>query len=415
MSVISLTPARLVCVLASAYLVATLYARSVAARDPGSWFFNTSTAYEARYTKTRQAQAGLFIDTANASTFPRPIGNQWAGRAPRMCIGILPAAREPRYLDVTIGSLLDGLTTEERDELHMLALLPHSDPTKHSAYREPWLHNLVDEVVHYNTSTTQSDHISALESEGAPFREKGLFDYGSLVGACLDKTDAPYIAIFEDDVVAAPDWYRQTLAGLAKSELKLSRTHDQPREFLYLRLFYTEQFLGWNSEDWLEHGLWSLSAVSTSWIMLLCARLWHDRMKRLLMSRVVMVACVSAAPLTVLLCFAVGRTTLLPLSAGVSVMNRYGCCSQGLVFPRASAQDLVSWFRESRIGFVDVLIEEYGDRNPGRDRFALVPPVIQHVGRRSSKDADTREPPAGGLSAAERIWSFEFERRLSAS
>jgi len=135
------------------------------------------------------------------------------------------------------------------------------------------------------------------------------------------------LAIFEDGIVAAPNRQRETLAGPADSELRLSRIDDQPQGFLYLRLFYTEHFLGWNSEDWLEHGLWSLLIIGTSWMMLLCARLWHDRLKRFLMSRVVMVACVSVAPLTVLLCFAVGRTTLLPLSAGVSVMNRCGCCS----------------------------------------------------------------------------------------
>jgi hypothetical protein len=94
-------------------------------------------------------------------------------------------------------------------------------------------------------------------------------------------------------------------------------------------------------------------------------------------------------------------------------MNKYGCCSQGLVFSRASAKDLTLWFQESRLGFVDVLIEEYGDRNPGSDRFALIPPVIQHVGSRSSKDVDTRRRAKGVLFAAETIWSFEFERRLS--
>lgn len=91
-----------------------------------------------------------------------------------MCIGILSVAREPRYLDATVGSLLDVLTTDERDKLYLVALLPRSDPTKHSAYREPWLHNLVDEIVRYNTSTSQSDHITALENEGAPYAKKGF-------------------------------------------------------------------------------------------------------------------------------------------------------------------------------------------------------------------------------------------------
>lgn len=194
------------------------------------------------YTKVRQIQAESFVGIANVSTFWRPTGNRLETRTARMCIGILSVAREPRYIDATVGSLMDGLTTDERDELHLIALLPYSDPTRHSAYREPWRHNLVDEVIHYNTSTTQSDHIIALENEEAPFREKGLYDYGLLVGSCLDKTNAPYIAVFEDDIVATPDWYNQTLAGLAESEAKLSGVYDQSREFLYLRLFYTEQF-----------------------------------------------------------------------------------------------------------------------------------------------------------------------------
>jgi len=408
-----MTPFKVVCVLASVYVTAVLIARKIAAKDPGSWFFDPRTAYEARYTKVRQTQAESFVGVANVSTFSRPTSSQLETRTARMRIGILSVAREPRYLDATVGSLLDGLTTDERDELHLIVLLPYSDPTRHSAYREPLLHNLVDEVTHYDTSTPQSDHIIALENEEAPFREKGLYDYGLLVDSCLDKTNATHIAIFEDDIVASPDWYNQTLAGLAESEAKLWRAHDQSRGFLYLRLFYTEQFLGWNSEDWLEHALWSVLPVSASWAFLLFACMWYDQKKRLLASRAVKVACAAAAPLSVLLFFAVGRTTWFPLPPGVRVMNKYGCCSQGLVFSRASAKDLILWFRESRLGFVDVLIEEYGDRNPGSDRFALIPPVIQHVGSRSSKDVDTRRRTREGLSTAEQIWSFEFERRLS--
>jgi hypothetical protein len=106
--------------------------------------------------------------------FLRPTRNQWAVQAPRMCIGILSVAREPRYLDATVNSLLNVSTTDERDKLYLVALLPRSDPTKHSAYREPWLHNLIDETVYYNTSRSQSDHITALESEGAPFAKNGF-------------------------------------------------------------------------------------------------------------------------------------------------------------------------------------------------------------------------------------------------
>lgn len=98
--------------------------------------------------------------------------HQETGHAPRMCVGVLSAARESRYIDTTIGSLVDGLTSNERQDIRLIVLIPHSDPEKHSAYREPWLGNLVDEVLHHESTNPQFDRIVALEREEAPFREK---------------------------------------------------------------------------------------------------------------------------------------------------------------------------------------------------------------------------------------------------
>ena len=33
-------------------------------------------------------------------------------------------------------------------------------------------------------------------------------------------------------------------------------------------------------------------------------------------------------------------------------MNKYGCCSQGFVFPRQKARDLIAWYEEAHVGFV---------------------------------------------------------------
>ena len=123
----------------------------------------------------------------------------------------------------------------------------------------------------------------------------------------------------------------------------------------------------------------------------------------------ILTVCAVAVPLTIVLFFGTGRVTLFPLPAGVSVMNRYGCCSQGLVFPRLKAEDLASWFVEARVGFVDVLIEEYADRHADEERLALVPSVLQHVGRKSSKGGDGGRSPGSDRSAAEKIWNFGFE------
>lgn len=403
------SPLMLICAFGLLYSAAILYARSCALRDPGSWFFDPSTAYEAEYTDTRRRQAESFVTTANSSSKSVDSTHQRTGQAPQMCVGVLSAAREPRYIDTAVGSLVDGLTSNERDEIHLIVLVPHSDPTKHSAYRERWLDNLIDELLYYETTNPHFDRIVALEREESPFREKGLFDYGSLMEACLDRTDAPYVAIFEDDIVATPDWYRRSLAGIAKAELGFPRDHRDTGGFLYLRLFYTEEFLGWNSEDWPEHTLWSLLTIGASWLVLHCVCLWRPQSRLFVTPGLISAVCIVALPLIIALFFGTGRVTLFPLPAGVSVMNRYGCCSQGLVFPRLKAEDLVSWFREVRVGFVDVLIERYADQHVGEERLALVPSVLQHVGSKSSKEHGIGGGPAFGLSAAEKIWNFGFE------
>jgi hypothetical protein len=79
------------------------------------------------------------------------------------------------------------------------------------------------------------------------------------------------------------------------------------------------------------------------------------------------------------------------------------------VFPREKAMTLVHWFEEKTIGFVDVLTEEYADEH-GELRWAIMPSVIQHVGRKSSKVDDYGPNSKHGLSVAEKIWNFRFER-----
>jgi hypothetical protein len=108
-----------------------------------------------------------------------------------------------------------------------------------------------------------------------------------------------------------------------------------------------------------------------------------------------------------------GRVTLLSLSDGVNVMNEYGCYSQGLVFPRRKAGYIymASWFREVPVGFVDVLVEECAHQHADEERLALVPSVLQHVGRKSSKGGDSVGSPGSGLSAAEKIWNFGFKKQ----
>lgn len=100
---------------------------------------------------------------------------------------------------------------------------------------------------------------------------------------------------------------------------------------------------------------------------------------------------------------------MLPLPAGVNEMDKFGCCSQGLVFPRDKVLDLIDWYEIKKIGFVDMLTEEYADQHDEL-RWALTPSVIQHIGRKSSKGDDFGAASKYHLAVAEKLWNFAFEQ-----
>jgi hypothetical protein len=394
------------CVFTAVYLIALIYVRSITSRDPGSWFFNPRTAYTPEYSSVRSLQAESFIVSADtAAPFRR---SRHSGQPLHLCVGIPSIAREGvHYLRTTVGSLLEGLTTRERDGIHLIVFIPHSDPKAHPAYHEPWLANLADDILQYNVSKEQFDHIVEMEHAQGLFREKGLYDYTYLLKAC-EATGAPHIAMLEDDVIAMDGWYHRTRSGIDQAGRECLRNGRGPSDFLYLRLFYTEEFLGWNGEDWPTHLFWSVAAVAASGLAIFSLHSCSSHMRRLLTPLATLAICFAAVPLLIVLVFAAGKTSVLPLPTGVNVMNMYGCCSQGFVFPRQKAKDLIAWYEQAHVGFVDMLTEEYADKH-GELRLAMTPSVIQHVGRKSSKGNEFGENSKHQLSVAEKLWNFDFE------
>lgn len=111
------------------------------------------------------------------------------------------------------------------------------------------------------------------------------------------------------------------------------------------------------------------------------------------------VICTITVPAFTGLVFMIGKYNITPLR-GVVEMNKHGCCTQALIFPRDQVPSLVNFLRDRNEGQTDSLIEEYADRQILR-RFALAPPQVQHVGIRSSRDnleINTRS-----------TWAFWFE------
>ncbi|EMD97712.1 hypothetical protein COCC4DRAFT_144674 [Bipolaris maydis ATCC 48331] len=387
---------------------------SLSTHDPTSIFFDASNAYTPRYSALRYQQATAYISIFNSTSSVGLLGSKDSNK--KLCIGIPSVARHgPQYLPGAIGSLLDGLTVDERNEFYLVVFIPHSDPKAHPAYRETWLSRLADRVLAYEgLDAKEMAHVRRMEAQGGAFKEKGLYDYSYLVSKCAE-LNTPYIAILEDDVLAMDGWYHRTINALLAAEDQSIQRHGN--KFLYLRLFYTEAFLGWNSEEWKTYLFYSLcfaampaavvsflrtTKLSPKLLLPLNTHLRSSEVRSGYSFRRLVATFYALMAVFILLFFALGRMTVLPLPAGVHEMPQFGCCSQAFVFPRQKALELVSYFAQVKTGYVDVLTERYADAR-GELRYAITPSLFQHVGKTSSK-MDSHGPIIKG-----KTWSFAFE------
>jgi hypothetical protein len=186
-------------------------------RDPTSIFFNPMNAYDPVYSAIRLQQASSFIDAASSTAEPRIAD---APQQPHFCLGISTIARKgARYFKDTVGTILEGLSKEERADIYLILLIAHTDPSQHPAFAEPWLDKLADQVLLYNASEIDVDHIRSLETNEAKIagREKALFDYTYLMKECA-AINTPYVIMLEDDIVALDGWYHRTRAALSSAE-----------------------------------------------------------------------------------------------------------------------------------------------------------------------------------------------------
>ncbi|KAI2765548.1 CAZyme family GT109 [Penicillium roqueforti] len=386
-------------------------ARRQSSRDPSSIFFDPTKAYDPVYSAIRLEQAASFIDKANNATESQI---QRGPRQPKFCLGIATIARKgASYFQATVGTFLEGLSEEERADIHLILFIAHTDPSQHPAYTEPWLYKLADEVLLYNASEIDIDHIRSLETNEAKIagREKALFDYTYLLNACAN-IDTPYVIMLEDDLVALDGWYHRTKAALSSAE-------EQTREmgaanWLYLRLFYTEEYFGWNGEEWLTYLFFSILVVCFVACVPLVLRQFNHHARSFLPNMTIIIWSGIFTPLLIGLFFAMGRVTMLPRANGVHQMPRFGCCSQAFVFPQSRIPELVGLYTSKHIGYVDVLTEEYANAR-NEIRWAVTPSIVQHVGRKSSKGVDNdisshvKIKSKAELTVVEKLWNFEFE------
>ena len=209
------------------YFAAVLVVWRTSWRDPGSWFFDPVSAYEPRYSTVRLQQAEEYLVDASEQAFGKHGRDQ--DKIPQMCVGLVSIARVGvRYLRTAVSSLVEGLTTEERDALHLIVFIPHVDPSIHPAFHDQWIINLADQLLLYNLTGDELEKVKEME-ETQHTRAKIMMDYQYLMKSCY-ATGAPYIALLEDDTLAMDGWFHRSLQGLKEAERKATVENTMRKE-----------------------------------------------------------------------------------------------------------------------------------------------------------------------------------------
>lgn len=221
---------------------------------------------------------------------------------------------------------IEGLSEAERAQIHLIMFVAHTDPIVHPIYHESWLRALLDKVLTYNIPKEDLVELHNLGEAKLP-GNKSMYIYEYLLDNCL-KTNSEWITVVEDDVIARAGWY-----GKAMTSLENARAQAGGAGWLYLRLFYSEIFLGYVSEHWLRH----YSATLALFVVLLAAFLEMRRrsstLRRHLSNVGIGVLCCCCLPSSISLYFMAEYVIMHPSRPGVRLMSEFEYCSQGFIFP----------------------------------------------------------------------------------
>jgi hypothetical protein len=259
----------------SLWLLLFVYCNFALWRDPHGAYFHSEHVYDLGYSAVRQREARAFLEPySNPNSTSTPPAH--AGHNPALCAGFVTVRRQhpdaALYFSDAVGSMLKGLSALERAALSVNVLFANAaDPAVHPDYGAPWL-SVVDHAAGYeNVTDAELAELRALE-QAQDFQRKGVLDYVYMLERCYRETRAPFIAVFEDDIVFAVDWLARTLLGL--QHLATTPAHELA-PWLYLRLFYSETYMGWDSEAdwWYGHLFVTLGLVSiTTGVLLVLLR-----------------------------------------------------------------------------------------------------------------------------------------------
>ncbi|KAK6833366.1 hypothetical protein PG990_001831 [Apiospora arundinis] len=416
----------------------TLYGFSFFYRDPLSIFFSDEHGYDRFYSQTREIEALSFIDHAARSgsdTHNTPLLGK-AGDDPSICATFITVGRNMsnagrrEYVDAAVGSALAKMSRAERAALHLkvfFADVPDA-AAAHESYHELSSLDVLDEVYTYNETLPElvkDQRLDVLEMLASDRENKhsgerkSLYDYGYAIDRCVETTNASYIAVFEDDIVLADGWVARTLKHLKKVEemmreperKKPTKGVPQPgqvNDWIYLRLFNQDRSVGWAGGTGFKDNNAHIISVAVAiplFVLLTVGRRWcfPRNVARHLDGWTILIVCGLAVPLCIWGFFASGKASLVPQFPGVRE-EWFGCCNQALVYNRAHASKLSTFFmrrsRDKHGGRGDMLSKDFA-WDYGLSRLSAYPMMAQHVGLVSATNTTTEE--------AQQIWNLAFE------
>jgi len=248
-----------------------------------------------------------------------------------------------------------------------------------------WLMELVD------NSTSAKELISKeafqslqdMEERKQILGAKVMLDYAYALKYAYDTSSAPYIAIFEDDVVFADGWLSRTILGLQKIEKKVKASG---KDWVDLRLFNNESNIGFASHAIFGNNVPIIIVLTSSTVfgILRLFQLKTNTGRRFITIQLCFIVCVFTIPLFIIAFFQAGKSSILPPSPGVA-LQPWGLCSQGVVVPRHQVPHLVEEFRKRNFDQPDIAMKAFANTN-GLQRFVLNPVQVQHLGMLTHKN-----------------------------
>ncbi|KAK9710062.1 hypothetical protein K7432_008663 [Basidiobolus ranarum] len=247
-----------------------------------------------------------------------------------VCIGILPSNHPENFLqvaEVTIGSLFDTFTAEDRSRIHVTLFLPETGSKAHLEATKGYSHLLNSVLLYpeqgYQKIVSLDNPVASSGGQEYNRNTKEIFEYAHILQHCDAKR--PMYTLILRDVVATRDWFRQLELALASVNYR--------DDWLYMRMFYSEELLGFHLRDSLWIFLYiSASIVLFKW-MLHRFLPGHPNYHTFLTISLVLLIC--------LIPWSIGRQNLFPISSGASELPN-GCCTEAVVYNQNHIPALLS-------------------------------------------------------------------------